>query len=628
MKAENLAFLASVPPSLLHWRCGGVGAAARTIQFLISGWGVSENGLGRRRFCLVLVKPAHYDDDGYVIQWCRSAIPSNSLAALYGLARDCAQRKCLGEDVDIDIHAFDETNTRIRADRIAALIEAAGAGMVMLVGVQSNQFPRALDIARPLRQRGIQVGLGGFHVSGTIAMLAERDPDVRRAEAMGISLFAGEAEGRLDDVLRDAAAGRLKPLYNFMDDLPALEGAPIPMLPATRVKRTAGEHTSLDAGRGCPYQCSFCTIINVQGRKSRRRSADDIEHIVRVNVAQGIKRFFITDDNFARNKDWESIIDRLIALREVDGLPISFVIQVDTLCHRIPNFIEKCGRAGVKRVFIGLENINPDSLMGAKKRQNKITEYRKMLLAWKDVGALTYCGYILGFPNDTPESIQHDIRIIQHELPIDLLEFFYLTPLPGSEDHKKLHVAGVPMDPDMNKYDLNHVTTAHSRMSHADWERAYRMAWETYYSPQHIETIFRRAGATRMSAGKALVPLVWFKGCIEIEGIHPLEGGFLRLKFRRDRRHGLPLEPALLFYPKYFIETLSKQIRWLSLYVRLRRIYLKIKHNPRRHEYTDLALSPVTDDENETRELFQSDAAQAYVRQEKRLDKIRHGEAA
>ena len=73
----------------------------------------------RRRFALLLVKPSHYDDDGYVIQWFRSAIPSNSLAALYGLAQDCAARRVLGDDVEIGIHAFDETNTRIRPDRLA-----------------------------------------------------------------------------------------------------------------------------------------------------------------------------------------------------------------------------------------------------------------------------------------------------------------------------------------------------------------------------------------------------------------------------------------------------------------------------------------------------------------------------
>src|SRR5687768_2103411 len=102
-----------------------------------------------KRFCLVLIKPSHYDDDGYVIQWIRSAIPANSLACLYGLANDCAQRQVLGEDVELEIHAFDETNTRIRPERIAAMVEAAGSGMVLLVGVQSNQFPRALDIAAP-----------------------------------------------------------------------------------------------------------------------------------------------------------------------------------------------------------------------------------------------------------------------------------------------------------------------------------------------------------------------------------------------------------------------------------------------------------------------------------------------
>ena len=90
------------------------------------------------------------------------------------------------------------------------------------------------------------------------------------------------------------------------------------------------------------------------------------------------------------------------------------------------------------RVFIGLENINPESLHGAKKKQNRIAEYREMLLAWKARRCITYAGYILGFPNDTPESIVRDIEIIQRELPLDMLEFFCLTPLPGSEDHKRL----------------------------------------------------------------------------------------------------------------------------------------------------------------------------------------------
>ena len=239
------------------------------------------------RFCLVLIKPSHYDDDGYVIQWFRSAIPANSLACLYGLALESREQKILGEEVEFEIHAFDETNTHIKPNKIISLIEKADDGMVMLVGVQSNQFPRALDLAKPLREKGIKVAVGGFHVSGTMAMIKERDPFVQKALDLGVTIFAGEAEGRLGQVLLDAANDKLHKIYNFMDDLPNIENVATPLLPAERVHLTAGATTSFDAGRGCPFSCSFCTIINVQGKKSRRRSPEDIERIVRANVAQG-----------------------------------------------------------------------------------------------------------------------------------------------------------------------------------------------------------------------------------------------------------------------------------------------------------------------------------------------------
>ncbi|HYJ90452.1 MAG TPA: B12-binding domain-containing radical SAM protein [Pyrinomonadaceae bacterium] len=579
-----------------------------------------------KKFSLVLIKPSHYDDDGYVIQWFRSAIPSNSLACLYGLAKECAAKKALGDDVDLEIHAFDETNTVVWPERIARLIKDADAGIVLLVGVQSNQFPRALDIARPLREKGIQVAIGGFHVSGTMAMLDKRDPDVQAALDMGVTVFAGEAEGRLDQVLKDVLYGDLKPVYNFMHDLPNLEGAATPLLPAERVHLTAGATTSFDAGRGCPFTCSFCTIINVQGRKSRRRSPEDIERIIRSNVEQGLHSFFITDDNFARNKDWEAILDRLIHLRENEKLNISFIIQVDTLCHKLTGFIEKSKRAGVKRVFIGLENINPDSLLGAKKRQNKITDYRQMLLAWKQIGIVTYCGYILGFPGDTHESILHDIEVIKRELPVDLLEFFYLTPLPGSEDHKNLYLAGIEMDADLNKYDLNHAVTGHPKMSLVEWQRAYTEAWDAYYTDEHIETVLRRAIATGTSPGKTMFFITWFKGCIGIERIHPLEGGFFRRKVRHNRRSSQPRENPLIFYPRYIIESLWKQFRWISLYLHLRIIYRKVRKDPARFEYMDTALEPVTEHEEE-REIFQSEAARSYLDKIHHIEKVRRGEA-
>ena len=566
-----------------------------------------------RRFCLVLVKPTHYCDDGYPIVWLRSAIPSNSLACMYGIAEYFLRdEKVLGDGIDCEIHALDESNTRIRPDRIARQIEAAGAGMVMLVGVQSNQTPRALDIARRLRADGIPVGIGGFHMSGVISMIGGDDAALRDAQAMGVSVFAGEAEEHLGEVLRDAYTGQLKPLYNFMHDLPALDGAPVPSLKRERVKRTSGTQTSFDAGRGCPYQCSFCTIINVQGRKSRRRTPDDIEKIIRGNVEQGLFRFFLTDDNFARNKDWEIILDRLIQLREVENLQFNFIVQVDTLCHKLPNFIDKCRRAGVKRVYIGLENINPVNLMAAKKKQNKITEYRQMLLAWQQAGILTYCGYITGFPNDTAESILNDLEVIKRELPIDVLEIFYLTPLPGSEDHQKMFRAGTWMDPDLNKYDLHHITAEHPRMSREEWAYAYRESWRRYYTLDHCERIMRRSGALRGFAN-TLVALTWFKASLEIENVHPVESGLFRLKHRLDRRPSMPIEAIWKFYPRFWAEFAGKTYRWVKLYLQLRRIYVRIKHDPKRFEYSDLAIEPVTENEIETHEMLRTDAARAFI---------------
>src|SRR5580765_1929111 len=446
-------------------------------------------------FHFVLIKPSHYDDDGYPIQWVRSAIPSNTLACLNALAEDASRREVLGPNVEIRLHTYDETNRRVRPERIINLIrKQGGRSLIGLVGVQSNQFPRSVDLARPFLAAGLPVCIGGFHVSGCIAMLPELPADIAAAQAMGISFFAGECEERrLDEVLQDAWNGKLKPLYNYMDKLPALTGEPPPFLPRKHVRRTSGSLSSIDLGRGCPYQCSFCTIINVQGRKSRFRTPDDLEKIVRENHAQGIRRFFITDDNFARNRDWELLFDRLIHLRKTEFPGLGFTIQVDTLCHKIPNFIEKASQAGVRRVFIGLENINPDNLIAAKKRQNKITEYREMLQKWRDHGAITYAGYILGFPADTKESIVRDIEIIKRELPLDILEFFFLTPLPGSEDHKVLLQKGIWMDPDMNKYDLNHRVSHHSAMSDAEWEDAYRAAWSAFYTPEHVRTILRRS---------------------------------------------------------------------------------------------------------------------------------------
>jgi radical SAM superfamily enzyme YgiQ (UPF0313 family) len=566
------------------------------VVVLVCTWAAGGEGMAGRSFHIVLVKPSHYDTDGYVIQWRRSMIPSTSLTSLHGLIADCAAAKVLGPDVDISLEIYDETNVVVDVKGAVKRIQEAGAGFVGLIGVQSNQFPRALDLGRQFRAAGLTVVIGGFHVSGCISMLSDLTPELKAALDLGMTLFAGEAEGRMEGLLQDIASGTLKPIYNYLNDLPDMGIATQRALPRPVTSRIAGHYAGFDAGRGCPFQCSFCTIINVQGRKSRYRSADEVEALVRENERQGVTRFFVTDDNFARNKNWEAILDRFIKLREVDKFRIKLILQVDTLCHKIPGFIEKAARAGCNCVFIGLENINPESLMGAKKRQNKIWEYREMLQAWHKAKVITWAGYILGFPNDTPEAIARDIEIIKQELPIDILEFFFLTPLPGSEDHKKLYARGVPMDPDMNNYDLEHACTAHPIMSKATWEQVYRDAWKHYYTDEHVETVLRRGLASGLNLRKIIDPMTIFSGASRIEGVHPLQYGYVRRKVRTQRRHGMRAVNPIMFYPWRAFDFTVVALGWLRLFLRYRKIMKRVMATPDTQSYMDDALRPTAPD--------------------------------
>ncbi|MCP4267696.1 MAG: radical SAM protein [Candidatus Brocadiaceae bacterium] len=561
----------------------------------------------KKKFFVELIKPSHYDDEGYVIQWWRSWIPSNSLACLYGLTLDAANKKTLGDDVEFSVNVYDEMNTVIPIKEIIRKFKRAdGSGIVCMVGVQTNQFPRAIDIANQFRDENIQVAIGGFHVSGCIAMLPELPKELKEATDNGITLFAGEAEdGRLANLYADVYHKRLKPIYNYLGDLPCMEGQITPLLPKQVNKKLAKLIASFDAGRGCSFLCSFCTVINVQGRKSRFRTADDVEKMVRANLAQGVDQFFFTDDNFARNKNWEPILDRLIDLRENQGLGrLKITMQVDALSYKIKNFVSKAARAGCKRAFVGLENINPENLASVKKQQNRISEYKTMFQTWRNARIVTYSGYILGFPADTPESIERDIKTVQEELPVDLLEFFFLTPLPGSEDHKNLYLNGTWMDPDLNRYDLEHAAKEHPNMSRKEWEDIYQKAWDIYYSPEHVKTLLRRAAASGANPSRVMLHIFQFYGIVKYQKIHPLQGGFLRRKIRNQRRPGMPIENRLIFFLRRAWGRISITIPLSMYFLKLRSIRKEIKSDPERRSYTDKALTPVTKTEEDQEDLL------------------------
>jgi hypothetical protein len=301
------------------------------------------------------------------------------------------------------------------------------------------------------------------------------------------------------------------------------------------------------------------------------------------------------------------------------------MIQVDTMCHKIAGFIEKAKRAGVTRVFIGLENINPDNLVAAKKKQNKITEYRKMMLAWKAQGIFIYAGYILGFPGDTQESIRRDIAIIQRELPLDLLEFNILTPLPGSEDHQVLWKKGVDMDADLNRYDLEHVVTDHPTLTRAELQAAYEEAWALYYTREHIVTLLKRAAVTNVPMMSLAKVLVQFTTMMQLEKVHPLQSGVIRMKHPSERRPGFPHERGIAFYRRHLGGLIIRNARFISTVFWILGVKRRIERDPQRLAYMDQALTPVGEHEEETYDhLIKTAGAKAAIDHLKKVAALTH----
>ncbi|PIQ86388.1 MAG: radical SAM protein [Candidatus Omnitrophica bacterium CG11_big_fil_rev_8_21_14_0_20_45_26] len=567
-----------------------------------------------KKLNLFLIKPSKYDDDGYVIRYWKGVLPSNTLACLYGLSEDVRKRKILGSQLKWRIEAIDETVQKVP---IAGIITSSRRNdsrtIVCLVGVQSNQFPRAKDLALMFREANVDVLIGGFHVSGVLAFNT-LPQEISELIKMGVIVVAGEVEDRWGMILKDILNGTSKPVYNFLSSPPDLTNAPLPKIPENLMNRYAvGRFATLDCGRGCPFQCSFCTVINVQGRLMRYRLVDSILNLIRENFSRHkIAGYFFTDDNFSRNKNWEAIFDGLIRLREEENIPVSFMIQVDTLSHRIPNFVNKASRAGCTQVFIGMESINEENLKAAGKRQNKVSDFKNLVQTYHNQNIITHLAYIIGFPFDDSASVRNNLAYLQVELGAEQASFFMLTPLPGSMDYQTFVSRGKAIDADLNNFDTFHETFRHSRMNPNEWTHVYNEAWSNFYGVENMKRILKNTPAKNYWG--VFLKFIWYKNAIQVEDGHPMLHGFIRLKTRRERR---------LFYPavrpwQYFKQRVGNLwqtlIGWRNLALEMEEVWLATRHRSLLEEKVLCELERIQKKVTEWRSLRVSELQDLYRR--------------
>ncbi len=529
---------------------------------------------------IVLIKPSKYDDDGYVIRFWKGVLPSNTLSVLNGLTEDVKRRGLFG-DIEFAVDTFDETTEKIPVKKIVKWSRRPATKLIVcLVGVQTNQFPRAFDLGKEFRAHGIDVIMGGFHTSGTVNMLGPQEPDIQELIREGIIVVSGEVEGKWEGILADVVNGQPKPLYSFAQDLKSLvdiEKAPHPVIsPKTMEHFARPTFGTVDTSRGCPFACTFCTIINVQGRTMRERSSEEIAELVRHNHREhGVDFYFFTDDNFARKKLWRETFEVLIRIRQ-EGIPFSFAMQVD-LARKPKDFVRLAAEAGCSQVFIGMESVNPENLKAGGKPQNKTEEYASIIREWHEAGVYVHAGYIIGLPFDTKDQVPRDVQYLMDEIHVDMASFFMLTPLPGSHDHLEMKKRGEWMDPDFNKRDSFHATIDHPHMTAEEWTEAYENAWKAFYSKENLIKILSRWSHNPGVYWNLFVNLIWYKNAALIEKEHPMIAGFFRLKDRRSRRPGFSIDSLPVHLWKRTKEVTRLFVSWARYLKELEEVWLQTR---------------------------------------------------
>lgn len=536
----------------------------------------------KKKATVYLIKPSKYDDEGYVIRHWKGILPSNTLACMHSLTEEACKNGALGKDIKWKIEIIDESVQKVETKKIITENNKGDTkAIVCLIGVQSNQFPRAKDLAVEFSNNGVTVLIGGFHVSGSISTSVNMPAELQSLIDKGVTIVAGEAEGRWHEVLQDAVQNQLKGVYNFLFNYPDIRHSPLPLVNKKYLKRFVSPNfTTIDCGRGCPFDCSFCTVISVHGRAMRFRDTDNIINLFRENYKKhNISFYFFTDDNFCRNKNWAKIFDSLIRLRETENIPIEFMMQVDTQSYKIPDFVSKAQRAGCEHVFIGMESLNPDNLQQAGKKHNKIEEFKELVSVYRNYEIDTHIAYIIGFPHDTPESVQRDIEKLKNEIGPEQATFFIMTPLPGSRDHSQLKLQNIEIDSDLNKYDSFHVTMPHPNMTGEELMLVYKNAYSSFYSLENMETILKRVSPKNY--WDVFLKFIWYKNSITIENGHPMLEGVFRIKDRLQRRTPYPIDSKWVHTKKRIKELFHKCRLWWNLILEMEEVWLRTRsRNP------------------------------------------------
>lgn len=450
---------------------------------------------------VILVKPGKYAVDGAVERFEKGFMPNASLYHIDSLTpRDLNGGRI--EVYSVDEYVRDDLGylDLLRRDDDRQTLLA-------LVGVQSHQFHRALDLAAFARSRGVEhCIIGGPH-----AMTC----DTSEMHGSGVSFALGEAEVVWLEILDDAMNGQLKDVYSpGMRWQKRLDGAVVTPPPAQELDRYVLPMLGLYPVRGCPYRCNYCSVVKIAGHPVRGTAIATTMESLRRARDGGVRYIAFVSDNF--NK-YPQVGELLEAMIDAD-LGLRFFCQCDTHVVNQPELFELLSRAGCFEIFMGVESFNRATLKAASKFHNYPEKYQRLAALCRDNGIRAHFSNIIGFPEDTEQSVFESLEILKGLNP-PVASFYVLTPIPGTEQYDDFLSRGLITETNLDRFDTTCSVWEHPTLSGKQLEDLLYHCYVDYY--RHL--------MQQRDRHDEFPEFTVFCRYIASQRIHPMAGGAGRL---------------------------------------------------------------------------------------------------
>lgn len=451
---------------------------------------------------VVLIKPSKYDIDGSVARFKKGYLPN---ATLYHIASLTPER--IG-NAPVEVHTVDEYVWQDLSYLRWLRHDPNVITLVALVGVQSHQFHRALDLAAYAHHHGVlHCVIGGPHPMTC---------DTSSLQGRGVSFALAEAELIWHQILDDALAGELRPVYGtdqrWATQLPAVVINP-PSL--EELARYRAPLLGIYPVRGCPYQCNYCSVIKISGRQVRSPDIESTLESLRRAKRGGVKIIMFVSDNFNKFPELRELLQAMIDER----LNLQFFCQCDTQIAKDPELVKLLGRAHCYEMFVGVESFNRRTLKMVGKYHNHPEQYAEIIRLCNEAGIRPHFSNIIGFPEDDEEEIHHHLDVLKTIRPT-IASFFILTPIPGTQQYDNFRKAGLITERNLDRFDATYPTWSHSNLSH---ERLIDLLYHCYVDFHSF--VLRNRGLLEEDRGIAI-----FNRYMAAARMHPMAGGIDRLQ--------------------------------------------------------------------------------------------------